>query len=169
MDFVMSAFQTAQLFWQNYAIVGAIMVSAVIVFIGMLKPFIFNRIKWKPLRKATLATANILFSFVAVAVYFWAFGKNWDFYWGASAMTSVGSVLTYFLYESYGLRDAIHKIGNLVIDKAAKIAKLWLNNSTHNVIEEEIKNAATEIKSVATKELKSARKKSKNDKELENL
>ena len=56
--------------WQDLAVIGAIMVSAIIVFIGILKPLVFNRIPWQPLRKFVLSFANVFFSFVATALYF---------------------------------------------------------------------------------------------------
>ena len=88
----------------------------------------------------------------------------------ASLITSITCIITYWVYENTCLRDAIHKVGNLAIDKFATIAKMILNNKDTKAIETEIKKATSELKATAKAELKLARKKNnKNDKEWENL
>jgi hypothetical protein len=148
---------------------GAIMVSAVITLIGILKPILFDRIRCKLLRKAILATSNIFLSFVSTAFYFLFDGRNWDWYVYASCVTAITCVLTYFVYENYGLRDGIHKIGTLALNKFGKIAKLWFNKAPNAKIESEVKQAKAELKLAVNAELKPVKKSKKKDKELENL
>ena len=158
------------LFWRELAVAGAIMVSAIIVIMGLIKP-LFNRISCKQLRKSALAFTSIFLSFLATACFFVIRrGTDWELYWIASLMTSLACIVTYWFYENTCLREAIHKIGNLAIDKVANILKMLLNEKDAKAINSEIKKATEELKATARVELKSISKKSnKNDKEWENL
>jgi hypothetical protein len=155
--------------WQTLAYVGAIMVSTVITLIGILKPIIFDRIRCKLLRKMLLATSNIVFSFLATAVYFLVDGRNWEWYVCASWVTAITCVLTYFVYENYGLRDGIHKVGTLAINKFGKILYLIWRRESPTKIDAEIEKAHNELKATVRTEIKPTKKSNKKDKELENL
>ena len=158
------------LFWRELAVAGAVMVSSIITIMGIIKP-LYNRIPCKQLRKSALAFTSIFLSFVATACYFVIRpDTNWELYWIASLITSLGCIVTYWVYENTCLRDAIHKIGNLAIDKGANILKMLLNGKDAKAINSEIKKATEELKATAKAELKLHPKKSnKKDKELENL
>ena len=56
--------------WYNLLIAGVVIVSAITVLIGILKPLLFNRIPWKPLRRACLAFSNVALCFGSVAIWF---------------------------------------------------------------------------------------------------
>jgi hypothetical protein len=146
------------------------MVSAIIVIIGILKPFLFNKIKCKQARKSALAFTNVFLSFCATAIYFLIRDINWELYWLASLITSVACIITYWLYENTCLRNAIQKLITLAIDKFAKIAKMAVYNAEAKAIEAEVKKAFAELKTTAKNEIKTTAKKSvKNNKDLENL
>ena len=159
------------LFWQEFAIAGAVMISLIIGSMGLVKP-LYNLIPSKQLRKSALAFTSVLLSFVATAIYFGIRpDANWDIYWLASVGTTVGCILTYWLYEYIPyLRDFVHKIVCFVIDKVAKILKMIVNGNDSKTINAEIKKATEELKATTKAEIKAISKKStKKDKELENL
>jgi Ca2+/Na+ antiporter len=170
MELLNYAMTAINLFWQELAVVGAIMVSAIIVLMGILKPIAFNRIPYKALRKSALALSNVFLSFVATAIYFVIRDINWELYVLASLITSVACIVTYWLYENTHLREGIHKLGDLAIDKIAHIAKLALAGKDVKTIDDEIKKASEELKATAQSELKLHSKKSKKtDDEWKNL
>lgn len=159
------------LFWRELAVAGAIMVSLIIAFMGIIKP-LYNHIPSKELRKSALAFTSIVFSFIATAVFFCIRkGTNWELYWIASLFTSIACIVTYWLYENIPyLRDSVHKILCFIIDRVAKILKMIVNGSDSKEIKSEIKKATEELKATAKVELKAISKKTaKKDKELENL
>lgn len=160
-----------KLFWRELTVAGAVMVSSIIAVMGILKPVLFNRIHCKALRKSVLAFGNVFLSFIATAFYFLIRPVDrWDLYWIASLITSIACIVTYWLYENTHLREAIHKLGNLAIDKGAKILKMIVNGNDSKDIDAEIKKATSELKATAKAELKSQIKKSyKKDKDLKNV
>lgn len=153
---------------QEMIIVGAIMVSAIIVFIGILKPLIFNRIPWKPLRKFVLSLSSIVFSFGATALYYVIESINiWDYYIHSSVAVSLLCIFTYWLYENFTcLRDLIDKIGKMAIKKIFKVASVLYEDKD---IKYEIEKAKNELKAETQNEIKKASKSLKKDKDLENL
>lgn len=169
MEILQTLWEMVRANYQEYLIVGAIMVSAVIVFIGILKIALFNRIQCKLVRKVLLAFSNILFSFGATAIYFVIEHFTWQYYVHASIVVSVACILTYWLYENTCLRDLIDKIGSLTIKKFFNVALMWFNKSEKDEIEAEVKKVTKELKAATEKELKKAKKSVKFDKELANL
>jgi hypothetical protein len=173
MDFIVTAvkigLKNAETLWY----VGAIMVSTVIMVIGLLKKPVFNHIKNKDARRTLLALTNIILSYAATACYFWVEGLNWRWYWIAGFITTVTSILTYFLYENFWIRNLVHTIGEFTIDKLAHLAKLIFSKSigkSDKSIKAEFKQVTKELEHFAKVEIKSATKKlAKADKELENL
>ena len=145
------------------------MVSAIIVFIGILKPILFNRIKCKPLRKFLLGLSDVVFSFAAVAIYYAIEGFTWENYVWASVGVSVLCILAYWLYETTPLRATMDAIGNFTIKKVINVAFFAFNNVEKEQILAEIDKAKSEIQSTAKNELKSATSNLKKDKELEKL
>ena len=160
-----------KLFWRELAVAGAVMVSLVIAFLGLIKPA-FKRIKNEELQKSAIAFSSILLSFCATAVYF-AFRPvdRWDLYWIASLMTSAACILTYWLYEYVPyLRTGVHKLLHFIIDKTAHILNMIVDGKSAEEVKGEVKKATEELKATAKAELKLNPKKStKKDKELENL
>ena len=74
---------------------GVIMVSAIIVAIGLLKPILFNKIANKHLRKTALALTNVAACCVTVLVYFLICGISLDYYVMAAVSLSVSCIVTY--------------------------------------------------------------------------
>ena len=155
--------------WYNLLIVGVIMVSAITVLIGILKPLLFNRIPWKPLRRASLAFTNIGLCFGATAAWFAFKHFSFDIYWHSAIAVSLFSIVWYWVYENTCLRDLISTIGKITLSKVAMIMTRIFNGDDIKEIEKEAKLVAEELKSTAKKEIKSATKNVKTDKELKNL
>ena len=154
---------------ETFWLVGVIMVSAITVLIGILKPLLFNRIPWKPLRRATLAFANVGLCFATTAVWFAIKNFSFGIYWHSAIAVSVFSIVWYWFYENTCLRDLISTIGKITLRKIAVILAKVFSGEEINEIKTETKIVVEELKSTAKKELKAATKNIKNDKELKNL
>lgn len=153
----------------DFFIKGVIMVSAIIVLIGILKPILFNRIPWKPLRKACLAFTNIALCFAAVAVWYWIEHIVFDFYWQTSIAISAISIITYWFYENTCLRDLIGKVGKLTLGKVGNVICLAIEGKDQNTIHTEIKTSGEVLKQATKEQISLVTKKVKTDNELKNL
>ena len=171
MDFILLATKEILKHAEELALWSAVMVSMIIAFVGIIKPFVFPN--HKALRKTTLSLMNIVASFAATAIYFFVNNISWQWYYAGSFLMVVATIVTYHLYENFHLRDAIHKIGNFTIDKFACLAKVLLTklvNKSEVNAKAEVQNVMKEVTAYAKTELKKTQKKSvKQDKELENL
>lgn len=165
---VQKLFAYAQENWNNFFISGVIMVSAITVFIGILKPLLFNRIPWKPLRRACLAFTNVGLCFASTAMFFFVEHMNYDIYWHNAISLSVFSIVCYWFYENTCLRDLIEKIGKFTLKKIWEMLTRIFNGAEIKEIEKEITLVSEELKANTKKELKSA-KKPITDKELDKL
>ncbi len=155
---------------KNNILTGVIMVSAIIVFIGLLKPLLFDRIKVKALRKAIIALSEIAICFTTVAVAFWVNHFNFHYYLYASAGLFIATVITYWFYENTCLRNLIHKVGSITLGKIYGIAVGLLKPRDKQEIKAEIKKVNTDIKKAVHNELAPLVKKAaSHDKELNNL
>lgn len=173
MDFIKLAVQVAFYNRQELAIWGSAIVSAIIVLIGIMKPFVYNKIPNKEIRKYVLAFSSVAMSFAFTAVYFLIEAINWRWYVIGSVLVSIACIVTtYWLYENTPLRRGIQKLGLLVIDRIARIAKKAIVANDFDEIEKEIKTATEEIKKTAKKELKlssNTKQVHKKERDLENL
>ena len=151
-------------------ITGVIMVSAIIVFIGLLKPLLFDRIKVKAFRKTAIALSEIAICLSATAIAFWVNHFNFHYYLYASAGLFVATVITYWFYENTCLRNLIHKVGSIALGKIYGVAVGLLKPRTNAEIKTEIKNVQADIKNAVRNELAPIAKKAQiHDKELNNL
>lgn len=155
--------------YQDIVVVGLIMMSAIIVAIGLLKPFLFNKIPNKLVRKAVLALTNVAACFGTVLVYFLIKGIAFDYYVIAAATLSVCCIITYWLYENTCLRNLIGLIGGMVLRKVLKASLLAVTTDDINAVKQELKHTSTELKNFTKTELKKASSKIKEDKDLRNL
>ena len=155
--------------WENLLMLGVIMVSAITVLVGILKPLLFNKIKWKPLRRSCLAFTNIGLCFGAVAVLFAVEHYDYSTYLHTAIAMSIFSILWYWIYENTCLRDLIATIGKFTLKKAYDVAKKVFDKKDVQELENEIVLAVEEIKEKTKKEIKSSAKKTKVDKELKDL
>ena len=161
-----------QIFWEHYQdiiVCGLIMVSAIIVAIGFLKPFVFNKIKNKNLRKATLAFTNVGACFATVFVYFLVKGFPLENYWVTATALAITSILVYWFYENTCLRNLIELIGNLVLRRVLKASLFALTTEDINAVKEELKNTSEELKAFTKTEFKKATNVINEDKDLEGL
>lgn len=148
----------------------AIMVSVIIAVIGFFKPFIFNRIRNKKLRKGALAIANMALSFTSSFLYFAAEGWNLKYYVLASVALWLTCIITYYLYETVPyVRDFIGGLGTKAIRKLFNVALLALSNDDPEAVKTEVKTVTPQLKTTAKTELKKAATKVKIDKDLVGL
>lgn len=147
-----------------------IMVSAIIVVIGFLKPILFDRIKNKELRKAALAASNIVSSFICAFVYFVTEGWNFKYYVLASLALAVACIITYYVYETIpGMRKLIGGLGTAAISKVFNVALLAATTDDANAVKTEFQNTTVELKDTTRLELKKNATKVKIDKDLAKL
>ena len=146
-----------------------IMVSAIIVAIGLLKPIIFNKISNKYIRKAALAFSNVAACFVAAFIYFVIEDWNLKYYIYASGALSVCCIVTYWLYENTCLRNLIGVVGGIALRKGVSLLNVAVTNDDVNTVKAEIKNATAQLKTTTQQEIKKTAAKIKADKDLKNL
>lgn len=154
--------------WKNLFTLGVIMVSAITILVGVLKPLLFNRIKWKPLRRTCLAFTNVGLCFLAVAITFAIKHYDYSVYMHTAIATSIFSILWYWVYENTCLRDLISKIGGITLRKLYATAKNIFDKDDIKEVEKEFNLAVEKIKEEFRKESQNSTK-SKEDKELKNL
>lgn len=154
----------------SFVALAFIMVSALIVFMGLWKPFLKKYITNEKARRAVLGFASIGLSFASVAVTFWVHDWNYKYYVWTSCGFAVWTVFVYWLYESTSLRDAIHWFGSFVLKKFTGLEvknlsdlKAFLKNLTPEVTEK-AENTISDATTLATTAI---RKKVDND--LKNL
>lgn len=93
------------------------MVSALIVFVGMLKPILFNKITNKPVRCVLLSLTSVGLAYASVAIVYLIKGYSFDHYLVAASVYCAVVIVAYWLYENTQLRAGIHKIGSFVLEK----------------------------------------------------
>jgi hypothetical protein len=147
-------FRLNQANYQDIIVCGLIMVSAIIVAIGLLKPLIFNKIKNKNLRGSVIALTNVVACFLTVFVYFLINGIGFDFYVLAATSLSCLSIIVYHLYEYTRLRDLIGLIGNIALRKVAKFSIFALTEEDVEAVKAEAKKVGQELKIETKNKLK---------------
>ena len=146
---------------------GVLMVSALIVLIGCLKPFVFNKITNKDLRGVLLSLSNVIGAFITVAVTFFVKKINFDYYWFTASVFCKFSVFVYWLYENTKARAGIHKLGKYVLTNVGKVIVNKVEDFSYGTkqIVSSVSSAvkATEKKTSDTLSLKSNSKKDELD------
>lgn len=147
-------FRLNQANYQEIIVCGLIMVSAVIVAIGLLKPLIFNKIKNKNLRGSAIAFTNVAACFLTVFVRFLIDGVGFEFYVLTATLLSCLSVIVYHLYEYTRLRNLIGLIGNITLRKIAKLSVFALTEEDVEAVKAEAKKVGQELKIETKNKLK---------------
>lgn len=170
-EFFVTAIKVALSVWQRAVIGGAIVVSSLIVFLGILKSVFFDKIKNKGLRKTVLALMSLVLILPFTAIHFLIDRINFDYYWIACALLAPVVIIVYWLYETTHLRDLIKKLGESTWSK-------WLALFAESIVQENNQKAkdlalstSKETKKYIAKELKkeSLLAKHKVDEDLKNL
>lgn len=108
---------------------GIIMASMIIVLIGALKPFLFNKIKNHHLRGSLLSLTNLLMCCGMVALAFWRKHISFDYYWFTAFCFCCFCIVLYWAYENLTqARAGIRKLGSFVWKKVAPIIRKKLDN-----------------------------------------
>lgn len=155
--------------YQDIIVCGLIMVSAIIVAIGILKPILFNKIANKYIRKAALALSNVVACFATVLVYFLINGYGLKYYTEAATALTVTCIVTYWFYENTCLRNLIGTIGSLALRKVLKLSLFAVTNDDIKLVKEELIKTGTELKTTTQLELKKVSASKKEDKDLKSL
>lgn len=145
------------------------MVSAIIVAIGLLKPVLFDKITNKQVRKVALAFSNVALCFVSALVYFLIEGWNLEYYLVSASALAVCCIITYWFYENTCLRNLIGVVGNIVLRKVASLALVAVNADDINEIKTEAIKVKNELKAQTKSTLINATNKIKEDKDLKGL
>lgn len=155
--------------YQDIIVCGMIMVSAIIVAIGLLKPLIFNKIKNKHIRGSALAFTNVAACYLTVLVHFLISGTDFEFYVLAATSLSIMCIVTYWLYENTRLRNLIGLLGRIALRKVAKLSVFALTNEDVEAVKAELKKTGNELKAQTKSEIKKSAAKAREDKDLKTL
>lgn len=147
--------------WCDFVVVGFAVVSAIIFLIGVLKHFVFDKIKTKLVRKVSIALTDVAFSFGGTAVAYWIENVDFASYIVGACAVFVATIVVYWLYENTLLRDAIHKTGRFCTCAFLKLAVKALNGEK-SVGKSDFVEVASTIKTETKKNIKI-------DKDLTNL
>jgi hypothetical protein len=153
--------------WKDLVLLGVAVISVIIVLLDILKLKLFNKIKWKPVRRSCLALSNVLLCFVAVAYKFSVEKCSYDYYLETSILVSISSIILYWVYKNFYIRDSFIAIGKFTVKKVCLIVAKSMDGESEDEIMKEISIAKKEIKEKAKKEISTVAKNV--DKELENL
>ena len=145
----------------EYFWIGVCMVSAIIVFLGIVKHFTFDKIKNEVVRDITLSLASIAICFGGTAVMLWVKSISFDYYWVVSCVISATTIIAYWAYAHLGFKPLIHWIGSKTL---AKVFGVVTTAKDVEELKAHLEALPTEMKKAAQKA-----KKNKVDKELENL
>ena len=145
------------------------MVSAIIVAIGLLKPVLFDKITNKNLRKVALAFSNVALCYASALVYFLVEGWNLDYYFVSASALAVCCIITYWLYENTCLRNLIGVVGNIVLRKVASLALVAVNADDINELKTEAIKVKNDLKAQTKSTIKKATNKIKEDNDLKGL
>ena len=155
--------------YNDIIVIGFIMVSAIIVAIGLLKPILFNKIENKLIRRVSLALASVVACFATVLVYFLINDYGLMYYTESAIALTVMCIVTYWLYEFTCLRELIGIVGKIALKKVANLAFIAVTKDDINEIKTEAKKVANELKTQTQNTLKKATNEIKEDKDLKNL
>ena len=153
--------------WHRAAVGGIIVACSVIFLMGILKKFVFNKVQNKLARKVLLSLCSVVLVFPVTALYFVSDNINFQWYWWGCLLTSMLTILTYWLYENTGLRNAIGAIGELTVNKWVKVIYVaFMNKVESNALKNQLAMTTAELKEEVRKEIHNT---IKEDKDLKGL
>lgn len=155
--------------YNDVLVQGLIMVSAIIVGIGLLKPLVFNKIKNKNIRKVVLALSNVAACFLAMLVTFIIQGWSFEYYLAAAIALTLSCIITYWFYENTCLRNLIDTIGSLAISKVLSVSATAIKKGDVEGVKAELKKTGDELKNITKQELKKTTTNIKEDTDLTGL
>ena len=153
---------------QDIFVYTVVMVSAIIVAIGLLKPVVFNKIKSKQWRKVALSFSNVGACFISALVLFCIKSWNFKYYLAFAIALTISCIVTYWLYENTCLRNLIETIGKIALRKFGNVAFLAVTTDEMEEIKNEAKKATAEIKAMTKDAIQQTATQMKEDKDSEN-
>lgn len=153
--------------WHRAAMGGIIVACSVIFLMGILKKFVFNRVQNKLARKILLSFCSVVLTFPVTALYFVSDNINFQWYWWGCLLTSILTILTYWLYENTGLRNVIGVIGELTVNKWVRVIYVaFMNKLENTALKNQLAMTTAELKEEVRKEIHNT---IKEDKDLKGL
>lgn len=142
--------------FNDFVIEGVIMISAIITILGILKKFLFNKIKNKAVRKFLLSITSLVFVFVGTGAKFIIKSTPFADYLLYAIAYSLGTIVIYWFYESFGIRLGLHEIGKLTLNKLWKLVckifkKIFAGEKVD--VEKELLSGLDTIKQEVSKEI----------------
>lgn len=153
--------------WHRAVMGGIIVTCSVIFLMGILKKFIFNKVKNKLARKALLYFCSIVLVFPITALYFVSDNITFTWYWWGCLLSAMLMIVVYSLYENTGLRNIIDLIGGLVVNKWLKVIyEAFIEKAENTDLKNQLAMTTEELKEEVRKEIHTA---IKEDKDLKGL
>ena len=145
-----------------------IMVSTVIVFMGILKGAIFDRIPNKAVRRIVVFLTSIGVMFGATAILFVVNPISWDFYLPFAVTNNLAMIIVYCIYEVTSAKDGVHNLNAKLKNGIKKIGTFVLGKIFNNIVTKvnDVAQGTEVIGSVIDDILKGA---SKIDKDMDEL
>ena len=140
--------------WHRAVMGGIIVTCSVIFLMGILKKFIFNKVKNKLARKALLYFCSIVLVFPITALYFVSDNISFTWYWWGCLLSAMLMIVTYSLYENTGLRNIIDLIGGLVVNKWLKVIyEAFMNKAENTELENQLVMSTEQLREEVRKEI----------------
>lgn len=162
-DFILATAKFVLSNWQRFLIGGMIVVWSIIAFEGFVKIALNKVIKNKSIKGGILALLSLVLAFPATACYLWLENIAFNYYWIAYTTISIVTVITYWVYEHFGirlsfkwLRDKIGLLIKNIFDKiySGKEVNVKQEISTiYNDIKKEVVNKAKKSKKAQNSDL----------------
>lgn len=177
-DYLAPIVQGALANWERTLVGGAIVISSLIVFLGALKPILFDRIKNKDVRGTLLFVTSLVlvlpFTAVYLVMYRLIYGVNFfEYYWVTCIALMPATVFVYSLYEHTHLRNIIQKIGEKTWEKILVVLCAKVVEDENKKTHEKLISASKELKDFTKATLKNTAKSvldsKKTDNEFNNL
>lgn len=107
--------------FSDFVIEGVIMIYTIISTLGFFKWLLFDKIKNKTVRKVLLSLTSLILVFAGTGVKFLIKGTPFTDYLFYAIAYAIATIVIYWVYESFGIRTGLHKIGNLTLNKLWKL------------------------------------------------
>lgn len=155
-EFFVTAMQVALANWQRVVIGGAIVVCSLIVFLGAIKPLIFDKIACKPLRKSLLALTSMALVLPFTAIHFLIDRISFDYYWYACILLAPTVIIVYWLYENTNIRLLIKNLGEKTWNKWLVLFAAGIVEENNEKVKAQALSTSKETKKYIAQELKKA-------------
>lgn len=135
--------------WQSVLVGGAVVVGVIMFLMGCFKLAVGNKISNKMLRKTLLGVMSVVLVFPFTAFYILRCGWNWSCYWWLCGFFAIATIVIYWGYEIFHLREGLVWVGKNTVGKL--FAQLGCNSKK---VDATLTQLAQQINFDARKEIK---------------